>query len=50
MAFLFGRNRQRSASDLARVTKEQLLKLINENGGQSPKVSNNTHEVLECKS
>ena len=50
MAFLFGRNRQRSASDLARVTKEQLLKLINESGGQSPKVFNITHEVFAFKS
>ena len=46
MAFLFGRNRQRSASDLVRVTKEQLLKLINESGSQSPKVCQDNNEYL----
>ena len=46
MAFLFGRNRQRSASDLVRVTKEQLQKLINESGGQNAKVECHDHEEV----
>lgn len=37
MAFLFGRNRQRSAQDMVRSTKELLIKL-NRDDGQRAKV------------
>lgn len=37
MAFLFGRNKQRSAQDLVRSVKDLLQKLVKEEG-QVPKV------------
>lgn len=46
MAFLFGRNRQRSASDLIRATKEQLQRLVNESENPSPKVQYDDRVLL----
>lgn len=44
MAFLFGRNRQRSAQDLVRATKDLLQKLVKEDV-QLAKVSTCHHAV-----
>ncbi|RMY98195.1 hypothetical protein D0864_04474 [Hortaea werneckii] len=45
MAFLFGRNRQRSAQDLVRSTKDLLQKLMKEDGS-SPKLEEDVARAL----
>ncbi|KAK3709958.1 Hym1p [Vermiconidia calcicola] len=47
MAFLFGRNRPRSASDLVRSTKELLQRLIKEDG-QNPKTEEELARTLSA--